>query len=175
MSTEPEPMEPEEPRMIDIELGRLVLRDHSISAPQYLHLREVNGSRSFPIIIGYPEAIEIKRILTETETERPMTHQLMHDCMSQLGATIAHVDIVDVRQNTFFAKLFLQDLAGQQVATLDARPSDSIALALRAKCPLRVAESVLEQVRTDESVDMIAPDEQEEPPQTELPPDAPDF
>ena len=166
--------EPQAPRMIEIELGRVVLRDHSISAPQYLHLREKNGTRSFPIIIGYPEAIEIKRIVTETETERPMTHQLLHEAVHQLGATIAHVDIVDVRQNTFFAKLVLHNNAGDEVATLDARPSDSIALALRARCPLRISENVLEQVRTDESGDPEPEAEVQEPP-PELPPEAPDF
>jgi bifunctional DNase/RNase len=177
MSTEPETPESEEIPMIEIELGRLVLRDHSVSVPQYLHLHEVNGTRSFPIIISYPEAMEIQRIVTRRPTERPMTHQLMHDAITQLGASIARVDIVDVRKNTFYAKLVLQDETGQTLATLDARPSDSIALALRAKCPLRVAENVLDIVRTDESQDLNtdAAEEPEEPPAADPPPEAPDF
>jgi len=94
-------------------------------------------------------------VVTGLETERPMTHQLMHDSIQALGAQLASVDIVDVRQNTFFARIVLQDEGGSVVATLDARPSDSIALAMRARCPLRVSESVLEQVRTDKGQDPL--------------------
>ena len=167
--------EPHDLAMVPIELGRLVLRDHSVSAPQYIYLREVDGNRSFPIIIGYPEAVEIQRVVTNAETERPMTHALMHDAITQLGAKLAYVDIVDVRQNTFYAKLVLHNEAGEEVAVLDGRPSDSIALALRAKCPLRVAESVLDTVRTDDAKDAMPPGEEEEPPATETKPEAPDF
>ncbi|MFT7485332.1 MAG: bifunctional DNase/RNase, partial [Candidatus Paceibacteria bacterium] len=117
----------------------------------YIYLREVDGQRSFPIIIGFPEATEIQRVVTSTETERPMTHQLLHDTITQLGAHLASVDIVDVRQNTFYAQLVLENESGERVAVIDSRPSDSIALALRAKCPLRVSEVVLEMVRTDET------------------------
>lgn len=147
------------PVMVEIELGRLVLREDSMAAPQYIHLREVHGERSFPMIIGLSEAAEIQRIVTSTSTERPMTHQLLHDTIGQLGAHLARVDIVDVRQNTFFARLILQNESGETVATMDARPSDSIALALRAGCPLRVAETVLETVRTDKSQDSFGGDE----------------
>ena len=143
----------EDPVMIEIELGRVILREHSINAPQYIDLREVGGQRSFPIVIGYPEAAEIQRIVTGVRTERPLTHQLLFDVMRALGASLAYVDVVDIRHNTFFAQLVLTDEEGETVAVVDSRPSDSIALALRAGCPLRVNEIVLEQVRTDESGD----------------------
>lgn len=166
----------EDQEMVEIELGRLVLRDHSFVAPQYIYLREVGGERSFPIVIGYPEAAEIQRLVTGDATERPMTHQLMHNMMRALGAQLARVDIVEIRHNTFFAQLVLADETGEPVAILDSRPSDSIALALRARCPLRVAESVLEQVRTDEATDSIGgePGEPEEPGPEESP-EAPEF
>ncbi len=141
--------------MIEIELGRIVLRPHSISAPQYIYLREKGGDRSFPIIIGYPEATEIGRVVTGESMERPMTHQLLHETISSLGARVLCVDIVDVRQNTYYARIQLEDDAGNRLASIDARPSDSIALAMRARCPLRIAESVLEAVRTDDGMDAI--------------------
>ncbi len=148
--------EPNEPqKMIEVELGRLVLRDHSLAAPQYIYLREKDGARSFPIVIGFPEAAEIQRVVTGATTERPMTHHLLFDTIQSLGAKLARVDIVDMRHNTFYAQLTLEGEAGETLAILDARPSDSIALALRAGCPLRVAEFVLEGARTDEAPDML--------------------
>jgi len=155
VSEEAQELPDEGQKMVEIELGRIVLRDQSMGAPQYIYLREVGGDRSFPIVIGFPEATEIQRVVTGLETERPMTHQLMHDSIQALGAQLASVDIVDVRQNTFFARIVLQDEGGTVVATLDARPSDSIALAMRARCPLRVSESVLELVRTDKGQDPL--------------------
>jgi uncharacterized protein len=153
----------EDRAMIEIELGRVVVREHAITAPQYIYLREVGGPRSFPIVIGYPEAAEIQRLITGAQTERPMTHQLLFDMMRSLGAHLARVDITDIRQNTFYAQLVLSGEEGETVAIIDSRPSDSIALALRAGCPLRVAEEVLEQVRTDEG------DDREEPPEDDPP------
>lgn len=140
-------------RMIEMELGRLVLRDHSLSAPQYVYLREKNGERSFPIVIGFPEAAEIQRVVTGNDTERPMTHKLLHDTINSLGAKLARVDIIELRHNTFFAQLVIGNEEGQTLAVLDARPSDSIALALRANCPLMVSEVVLDIARTDEAPD----------------------
>lgn len=104
-----------------------------------------------------------------------MTHALTYEAITRLGAQIARVDIVDVRQNTFYAQVILHDEHGDELAVLDARPSDSIPLALRAKCPLRVAESVLELVRTDEARDPMPPTDEEEPPAPETKPEAPDF
>lgn len=141
--------------MVEIELGRIVLRPHSISAPQYIYLREKGGERSFPIVIGYPEATEIGRVVTGEAMERPMTHQLLHETITSLGAKVVGVDIIDVRQNTYYARILLEDGTGNRLASIDARPSDSIALAMRARCPLRIAESVLEAVRTDDGPDTI--------------------
>lgn len=160
--TAPMPEDPlDDPTMVEIELGRVVLRQSSINSPQYIYLREVGGPRSFPIVIGFPEAAEIQRILTGVRTERPLTHQLLHDVMEALGARLACVDVVDIRHNTFFARLILVDDLGETIAVVDSRPSDSIALALRAGCPLRVSEAVLEQVRTDQGTDPV--DEGSEP------------
>lgn len=170
MTDEPE----DEPRMIDIELGRIVLRDHSVAAPQYIYLREQGGHRSFPIVIGFPEALELQRVVTGVRTERPMTHQLLLDTIHALGARVGAVEIVDVQKNTFYARIQLVNEAGEPLAELDARPSDSIALATRARCPLRVSEAVLEEVRVDEEADPLPGPADPEP--TEDPGDeTPDF
>lgn len=158
MSEDPE----DDQTLVEIELGRIVLRPHSISAPQYIYLREKGGERSFPIVIGYPEATEIGRVVTGETMERPMTHQLLHETIRSLGAKVVSVDIVDVRQNTYYARIQLEDDEGNRLASIDARPSDSIALAMRARCPLRIAESVLESVRTDDGMDTLPGPEEDE-------------
>jgi bifunctional DNase/RNase len=139
---------PEQP-MVEVVLGRIVI--HEGSDRQYIFLQERQGKRGFPIVIGSNEAAEIKRVVARIECERPLTHQLTFSIIEACGARIRRCDIVDLRQNTFFAQLVLQSDAGDRTVVLDARPSDAIALALRAGCTLRVAESVLEQVRSDES------------------------
>jgi hypothetical protein len=135
--------------MVPVELARLVLYDNA--EQQFIYLREVGGARGFPIVIGENEANEIRRVVTGQKTERPLTHQLCHQAIRALGHELLRVDIVDLRNNTFFAHLVLQDAQGAISAVLDARPSDALALALRARCPLRVAESVLASLRPDEA------------------------
>lgn len=138
-----------EQRMVEVVLGRIVIREGSDR--QYVYLVERGGERGFPIVIGSPEAAEIQRVVAGIECERPLTHQLAYSLMESLGGELQRCDIVDLRQNTFFAQLVVQSVKGDTSVVLDARPSDAIALALRAGCPMRVAESVLDQVRSDAS------------------------
>jgi len=145
--------------MIEMQVGRIVIRD--FSRQQYIYLREKDGERGFPIVIGLGEAAEIRRVIAKEVLERPLTHELALNIAEALGAQVERVDIVDLRNNTFFAQLVLIDPEGHQVAVVDCRPSDAIALALRAKRPIRVAESVLEQVRTDQAQDELPPPEPE--------------
>ncbi|MDP6539905.1 MAG: DUF151 domain-containing protein, partial [Planctomycetota bacterium] len=70
-------------RMVEMSLGRVIIRDGSHQ--QHIHLRERGGERSFPIVIGTPEAAEIQRVVTRAQTERPLTHQLAHDAILALG------------------------------------------------------------------------------------------
>jgi bifunctional DNase/RNase len=135
--------------MVPLALGRIVIREGSDQ--QYIFLKEREGQRGFPIVIGTNEAYEIRRVVTGVQPERPLTHQLAYEAIKALGADLKRVDIVDLRNNTFFAQIVLQNKKGELSAVVDARPSDAVALALRAKCPLRVAESVLEIVRSDTS------------------------
>lgn len=133
--------------MIPVVLVRIVIRE--ITDQQYIFLRERDGQRGFPIVIGSSEALEIQRVVTGLQTERPLTHQLAYDTIRALGSDLRRVDIVSLRNNTFYAQIVLQNKKGELNAVVDARPSDAVALALRAGCPLRVAEDVLESVRTD--------------------------
>ena len=128
--------------MIDVALSRIVFRDGADR--QYIFLAEALGSRGFPIVIGNSEALEIQRVVHEFEPERPLTHQLTYAVIKALGALIKSVDIVDLKHNTFYAHLVLQNEQGDVLKSIDARPSDAIALALRARAQIRVAEPVLE-------------------------------
>ena len=135
----------EEP-MVDVALARIVQRDHA--EQQYIYLSEREGKRGFPIVIGAAEAGEIHRVVSGFATQRPLTHQLAYASIQALGSSLARVDIVSLRKNTFYAELVLRDSAGE-LRKVDARPSDAIALALRARCPIRVAETVLKAASTE--------------------------
>jgi bifunctional DNase/RNase len=134
--------------MIPVRLSRIVIREGV--EQQWIFLSERDGHRGFPIIIGANEAAEIQRVVTREQPRRPLTHQLALDLVQSLGAKVQRVDIVDLRENTFFAQIVLRDESRELSAVVDARPSDALALALRTGCPIQVAESVLEQARTDE-------------------------
>lgn len=138
-------------RLLEMQLRRIVIRENSDQ--QYIYLVEKDGERSFPIVIGTSEAFEIRRVLCGVQTERPLTHQLAHELIESLGGRLVGVDIVDLRNNTFYAKLLVESAEGGEQKTLDTRPSDAVALALRAGCPLRVAESVLTEAREDSAQD----------------------
>ncbi len=154
-------------RFVPVRLARVVLRDGADQ--QWIYLQEVAGKRGFPIVIGSGEASEIHRVLADEPLPRPLTHQLALASIEALGSKLVRVDIVDLRNNTFFARLVLAGLvAGVKEVHVDARPSDALALALRAGAPLRVAESVLEQARTDEASDGLGgedPGDDAAPPQ----------
>lgn len=132
--------------MLDVSLGQIVLRDGMDR--QYIYLVERGGKRGFSIVIGNNEALEIHRVVHGIEPERPLTHQLTYATIKALGANMKCVDIVDLRQNTFFAHIVLQNDDGNVLTVIDARPSDAIALALRARCKIRVAESVMQRAAT---------------------------
>ena len=129
--------------MVDVRLGRIVIQDGLTH--QYIYINEPDGKRGFPIVIGNTEADEINRVIHKDDPPRPLTHQLCHEAIKALGAKIKRIDIVDLADNTFFANLVLENSEGQVIATLDARPSDAIALGLRCGCPMRVAKHVLDQ------------------------------
>lgn len=131
---------------VAMRVSSLVLRQSGEG--QSVQLVEAQGSRSFPIVIGAGEALELRRVLLGQETPRPLTHSLLMGCIAALGARLEAVRVTDLAENTFHAQLLLRDQAGVLHA-IDGRPSDALALALRVGARIEVAESVLEQARTD--------------------------
>ncbi len=112
---------------------------------QVIVLKERGGNRFLPIIIGISEVTAIKMKISGIEPPRPLTHDLLKNTIAQLGATLQRIVITKLEFNTFFAKLVIQ-IPGGGSQEVDARPSDSIAVALRADAPIFVAEEVLQQV-----------------------------
>jgi bifunctional DNase/RNase len=105
-------------------------------------LKEKQSSRYLPIWIGHFEADAIAIPMQKVPVSRPLTHDLLRSSITALGARLDRVVINDLADETFFAKLILDQ--GGQVLEVDARPSDAIALAIRAEVPIFVEESVLE-------------------------------
>ena len=131
--------------MIEMELIRILMNE--TRGEQMVVLKEKGGKRTLPIIIGIPEASAIKLKISGICTPRPMTHDLLKNIIEQLGATLKEVIIDRLQENTFYAKLVLNGTKDKTVV-VDARPSDSIALALRAGCPIFATENLLNQVGT---------------------------
>jgi hypothetical protein len=105
-------------------------------------LKDVDGDRYLPIWIGPCEAESITIELQGVAVARPLTHDLLKTVVHDLGGRVNHVLVSDLRNDTFFARILL-NVNGRQME-IDARPSDAIALAVRAKVPIYVAETVME-------------------------------
>lgn len=105
-------------------------------------LKEMDGSRRLPIIIGQFEAQAIALEMEGIKPPRPLTHDLLKSLIDNLGASVIEIVINELRENTFYAKIIL-DVSGL-TNEIDARPSDAIALAVRTEAPIYVAESVME-------------------------------
>lgn len=127
--------------MIEMELFRIRIDDKR--REQVIMLRERNGERVLPIVIGISEADAIRLKVSGVELPRPLTHDLLRNTIAELGAELEQIVIHDLRQGTFFAKLVLKTRDGQD-REVDARPSDAIALALRAGAPILAEESLLD-------------------------------
>jgi bifunctional DNase/RNase len=129
--------------MIEMQLSRIVIRE--TSDQQSVHLREKDGSRQFPIVIGIFEAWAIDRRVRDRKTPRPMTHDLLASLVDALGGKLTRIVTSDLKNNTFYAKLIFERAVGDTVE-VDARPSDAIALAVHLDAPIFVDESVIEAV-----------------------------
>jgi len=113
-------------------------------------LKDAEGKRFLPIIIGPYEATAIALALEGTPVPRPLSHDLMKAIILALKANVQKIEIHDIRDNTFFAKIVLE--SNGNTIEVDARPSDSIALALRMKAPIYVSERIiLEETVMDKS------------------------
>ncbi len=128
--------------MVEMELSKIVIDEKRHD--QLIVLKERNGSRLLPIVIGLNEASAIKLKLSGFNPPRPLTHDLLHSTIENLEASIDRVIIDKLEENTFHAKLVIKTGSGQTKA-IDARPSDSIALAVRAHAPIFVEDAVIQQ------------------------------
>lgn len=125
--------------MVEVTVSRLG-RDSSTNAYVVI-LREKGGTRLLPIWIGQPEAESIAMEINQIKRERPVTHDLCRNIILALGGTLRRVQITKVQKSTYFAELLVQHAEG--LKSIDARPSDSIAIALRLAAPIFAEESLL--------------------------------
>ena len=128
--------------MVEVTLSKIMIDE--TREEQVIVLTEKSGTRSFPIIISIFEATAISLRIKGIDTPRPMTHDLLKNTIENLGATLEKILISDLNNNTFYARLFLK--TKNNTIEVDSRPSDAIALALRAKSPIFVAEEILTQL-----------------------------
>jgi len=142
-------------KTVEVRVNGLIL-EHK-TQQNIVILREVDGERILPIWIGPGEAQAIRRILSEEPFPRPLTHDLIHIVIEGLKARVTRVVIADLRENTFYASIYVEREG--EVLSIDARPSDSIALALRSKAPIFVNEDLLQPPPREE-----AAESDEEPP-----------
>ena len=126
---------------IEAELSRIIINE--MSDQQIIVLKERDGERSFPIVIGIVEIFAIDRRLKGIKPARPMTHDLLANVIENLGARIEKIVISDLRHHVFYARIHLS-LNGQ-IIEIDSRPSDAIALGTATSAPIYVAEHVFDQ------------------------------
>jgi bifunctional DNase/RNase len=128
--------------LVQMELSRILIRETDDT--HIVELREVEGERVFPIVIGLTEAAAIERRLMGQAPPRPQTHELLADVIQQLGYTLEKVLISDLQNHTFYARLHLSN--GEKLMDIDARPSDALALGVATEVPIYVEDHVLEEV-----------------------------
>jgi uncharacterized protein len=129
-----------------MELKRIIISE--VHEQQIIVLREVDGERSFPIVIGIFEATSIDRRVKNIVPPRPLTHDLIVSVIDQLGGDLQDIVISDLQEHTYFAKLRVRKEG--ELIEIDCRPSDAIAVAVTAKVPIWVAEDVLAETAADE-------------------------
>ena len=129
----------------------------SVGGAYALLLKESYGSRRLPIIIGSFEAQAIASALENITPPRPMTHDLLKNVIVELGASVVEIFIDELVENTFYAKLVL-DIAGV-TTSVDARPSDAIALSVRTGADIYVNETVMDRASFIPSSDSVLPSE----------------
>ncbi len=129
---------------VQMELSRIIISE--INDQQVIYLKEVDGNRMFPILIGIFEATSIDRHVKHMQTPRPLTHDLLVNTIEQMGGELQDVVITELRDHTYFAVLRVRH--DGELIEIDSRPSDAIAVAVTADPPLPiyVSEDVLSDV-----------------------------
>jgi bifunctional DNase/RNase len=125
-----------------MELTRIIINETSDS--HIIFLKEVDGDRTFPIVIGIFEASSIDRRVRNQASQRPLTHDLLANTIDLLGGDLQDIYINDLREHTYFAKLRIKHEG--EVVEVDSRPSDAIALAVTVDVPIFVSEDILDEV-----------------------------
>lgn len=128
---------------IEMFVGGLVL-DPNTQTPVVV-LKDETGQVALPIWIGIAEATSIASVIKQLTMQRPLTHDLMYEALNQLGAVVQRVMITELKDSTYFSELILS--VGDRAMILDSRPSDAIAIALRAQAPIYVAQKVIDQAK----------------------------
>lgn len=131
---------------IQMELRRIIISE--LDAHQIVILKEVEGERNFPIVIGIFEATSIDRRVKGEQPPRPLTHDLIISVVEQLGGEIQDIIINDLKEHTYFAKLRVRK--DGELTEVDCRPSDAIAVAVASRVPIYVNEDVLGEALEDE-------------------------
>ena len=133
--------------LVQMELARIIISD--VSDQQVVYLRETEGRRAFPILIGLYEAASINRHVKGEESLRPLTHDLLRKTIEELGGELQDVVINNLQDHTYYALLRIR--RDGELIEVDSRPSDAIAVAVQFKpaLPIYVDDSVLEQVAPD--------------------------
>lgn len=127
---------------VQMELHKIIISE--MQDQQIIYLKEVDGERKFPIMIGNNEAYAIDRRLKGIPTARPQTHDLLASVIDQLGGEIERIEINDLQDHTFFSKILIRQ--NGKLIEIDSRPSDAIALGIATVIPIYVAEHVLAEV-----------------------------
>jgi bifunctional DNase/RNase len=143
--------------MIEVKVDSI--RASLMSEHRVVILKEINADRYLTIWIGPYEADAIAIRLRNIEVARPLTHDLLNNVITELDGEVSHITVNDLRNDTFYARITV-NLNGQQLE-IDSRPSDAIALAVRANVPIFVEESVMAQagITPEEDITEDADDE----------------
>jgi len=130
--------------LVKMNLARIVIVDSEDEKMSMIVLRELEGERAFPILIGIHEAYAIDRRMKGIAVQRPLTHDLIERLIDRLDCRIEQVVINELRDSTFFAKLVLR--RDGELIEVDSRPSDAIAVGAGTAIPIFVDDSVLKEV-----------------------------
>ncbi|MEX0702715.1 MAG: bifunctional nuclease family protein [Planctomycetales bacterium] len=130
--------------LVQMELSRIIISD--INDQQVIYLREVDGERMFPILIGLFEATSINRRFTDRPPPRPLTHDLLKNAIEELGGEVQDVVINNLLDHTYYAVIRIRREG--ELVEVDSRPSDAIALSVHydPPLPIYVDDSVLGEV-----------------------------
>ena len=146
-----------DPAGTDVEMKiRGLVMDPATNMPIVI-LKDVKSDTVLPIWVGMYEANAIALEIEKSSTPRPMTHDLLKNLVRGLNATVERVVVTELKNDTFYAVIWMEQ--GGEVVSLDARPSDALALALRSDCPIYVSEEVIRIAKLVPSMAETTPEE----------------